>query len=366
MKRESINEKAECNKGKHEKRVRIENANDIIFRFSVINYAAAFIGILIRYFLLEKSAWDLVLLYGVVLAIVCQIVLRMKMKQSCCYGRFTMILAAALFTVANIIFEGSIVLIVLLPMILLCILYMNRTFLNIMYGVWIGNAGICLMQLLGQDNVPIEEWKNYIVIMFACALFGISAYMVNGSLALHYANVCSSIKSENKRNRQFYREAIADSTTGLWNRNAYNSYLKAFDAKELESMCCIYIDVNGLHEYNNTYGHHAGDKMLKLVAASMKECFSSDKQYRIGGDEFVVLSENSNFKVQLEELNKFRTQMKLRRIHIASGMEWRDEDMNIEEMVKCADEKMYQDKERFYKTFPETRDTTNLYKKVVE
>ena len=58
--------------------------------------------------------------------------------------------------------------------------------------------------------------------------------------------------------------------------------------------------------------------------------------------------------------------MKLHRIHIASGMEWRDENMNIEEMVKIADTKMYQDKERFYKTFPETRDTMNLYKKVVD
>lgn len=366
MKRESVNEAPEINKSKNEKPVRIENANDIIFRFSVINYTAAFIGILVRYFLTERSTWDMILLFGVVLAIVGQIIFHQKMKQSCCYGRFTMLLAAILFTVANIMFDSSVVLIVLLPMILLCILYMNRSFLNIMYGVWIANAGICLMQLLRQENVSVEEWKNFIVIMFVCALFGVSAYMVNGSLAFHYANVCSSLKSENKRNRQFYKESIADSTTGLWNRNAYNSYLRTFDASELNSMCCIYVDVNGLHEYNNTYGHHAGDKMLKIVAASMQECFSSDKLYRIGGDEFVILSEDSNFRSQLEELNKFRAQMKLRRIHIASGMEWRDEDMNIEEMVKIADAKMYQDKERFYKTFPETRDTTNLYKKVVD
>lgn len=359
-------ERAEISMGKRKKGERIEDSNCIIFRFSLINYAFSLIGLLIKYFLTGKTLWDLVLLTGVVIAILGQIIAFNRLKCSACYGRFTMVLAAILFTMANVFFDGSIILVVLLPMVLMCILYMNRIFLNIMYGVWIVNAGICLLQMLNKENVPVQSWRDYVIVLFICVLFGISAYMVNGSVAFQYSYVCSSLYEENKRNKKFYEDSIVDTTTGLLNRNAYNSYLKKYKPQEHSSMCCIYIDVNGLHEYNNTYGHQAGDKMLKKVAFNMKDCFHSDKQYRIGGDEFVVLSEDSNFRLLLEELKRFQAQMKANRIYIAYGMEWRDENMDIHEMVKIADSKMYQDKERFYKTYASGRDESTLYKKAVE
>lgn len=358
--------RAQGNKSKRDRNVRIENSNDIFFRYSLIQYVASAIGILIRYFLFNGQAWDLVLLSGVVFAILGQIILIKPMRNSCCYGRFTMAAATLLFTIANVGFDGSIILIVLMPTILLCILYMSKRFLTIMYGVWVINAVICLVKMLLQEHVTAQQWRDYVIAVAVIVLFGISAYMVNASVAFQYANVCSSLKSENRRNKRYYQESIIDSTTGLLNRNAYNTYLQEFDGHDLVSMCCIYIDVNGLHEYNNTYGHQAGDKMLRIVAAAMKECFRSEKQYRIGGDEFVVLAENCNFRLQLEELARFRTQIQSHHIHIASGMEWRDDNINIEEMVKIADSKMYQNKERFYKSHPGEREHSILYKKAVE
>lgn len=358
--------RAEKNRCKREKSVRMENANDIFFRYSLIQYAVSAIGILVRYFWLEGVTWDIVLLSGVVFATLGQIILYKRLQYSYHYGHFTMGIAALLFTMANLMFQGSIVLIVLLPTILLCILYMSKRFLVFMYGVWLANAVICFMKILMQETITTQCWRDYVIIVLVIVLFGISAYMVNGTVALQYANVCGNLKSENRRNRRYYQEAIQDSTTGLMNRNAYNAYLREYSEQELVSMCCIYIDVNGLHEYNNTYGHQAGDKMLRTVAIAMKECFRSGKQYRIGGDEFVVLTENCNFRMQLEELKRFRQQMQLRHIHIAIGMEWRDDYMNIEEMIKIADAKMYQDKERFYENYAGGREQGILYKKAVE
>ena len=358
--------RAEKNRGKRDRSARIGNANDIFFRYSLIQYTASLIGILVKYFLLERQVWDLVLLCGVVFAILGQIILYKPMRNTCCYGRFTLAAATVLFTIANLVFDGSMILIVVMPMILLCILYMSKRFLIAMYGAWIVNAVICLVQMLSQGNVTVQNGRDYVIAVSVVVLFGVSAYMVNGSVAFQYANVCGSLKTENRRNKRYYQESIVDSTTELMNRNAYNTYLQEYSGQRLASMSCIYIDVNGLHEYNNTYGHQAGDKMLRIVAATMKECFRSDKQYRIGGDEFVVLTENGDFKAQLEELNRFRTQMQLHHIHIATGLEWRDEDMNIEEMVKIADAKMYQDKERFYKSYPGEREHCTLYKKAVE
>ena len=48
------------------------------------------------------------------------------------------------------------------------------------------------------------------------------------------------------------------------------------------------MDVNGLHELNNTKGHDAGDVMLKIVAQEMTKIFGRKDTYRIGGDEFVA------------------------------------------------------------------------------
>lgn len=150
------------------------------------------------------------------------------------------------------------------------------------------------------------------------------------------------------------------------NRNSYNTYISEYVEGTFECISCIYIDVNGLHEYNNTYGHQAGDKMLKMVAAELKKCFEKHTQYRIGGDEFVIISENTDFKDILADLKNFRIQMKKHNIHIASGMEWRDDDMDLADMIKKADAKMYQDKERFYKTFPNGRESATLYQRAVE
>ena len=60
-------------------------------------------------------------------------------------------------------------------------------------------------------------------------------------------------------------------------------------------ICCIYVDVNGLHELNNTQGHAAGDKMLQTVASLMRTQFGDRHVYRIGGDEFVVLAQDMEY-----------------------------------------------------------------------
>ena len=51
---------------------------------------------------------------------------------------------------------------------------------------------------------------------------------------------------------------------------------------------CVYVDVNGLHELNNTSGHEKGDQMLQTVALELQGRFGRDNCYRTGGDEFVA------------------------------------------------------------------------------
>ena len=72
-------------------------------------------------------------------------------------------------------------------------------------------------------------------------------------------------------------------------------------------MTVIYIDVNGLHELNNRLGHAAGDEMLRFVAKACVERFPKADVFRLGGDEFLIISENEEaaaFRRRLEAFQK--------------------------------------------------------------
>ena len=65
----------------------------------------------------------------------------------------------------------------------------------------------------------------------------------------------------------------------------------------------MYIDVNGLHETNNTEGHDKGDDMLRTVAEGIKKYFNTEYIYRTGGDEFVLFISSAD-KASLEMRGK--------------------------------------------------------------
>lgn len=64
-----------------------------------------------------------------------------------------------------------------------------------------------------------------------------------------------------------------DQTTGLQNRNAYDKFLTDIQSRSFDSLSCVFVDVNGLHEVNNKYGHKVGDKMLLIVANALQQEF---------------------------------------------------------------------------------------------
>lgn len=113
-----------------------------------------------------------------------------------------------------------------------------------------------------------------------------------------------------------------DQLTGLNNRNCYEWRLDAYPEKCKHSLCCVYIDVNGLHSLNNTKGHKAGDEMLCVIAKDMKELFGSRDCYRIGGDEYVVLAVDESEESIRSGIEKLREKVSGRGYHIAVGYEY--------------------------------------------
>ncbi len=80
-----------------------------------------------------------------------------------------------------------------------------------------------------------------------------------------------------------------DSLTGLLNRASFQSEVEQKLQNEASKVMFLMVDVDRFKEYNDTYGHHAGDEFLILVAqtllSSLRDC---DISCRVGGDEFAV------------------------------------------------------------------------------
>lgn len=88
-------------------------------------------------------------------------------------------------------------------------------------------------------------------------------------------------------------QASQDALTGLANRHSVDSHLE-FRSKRETPFSVIYIDLNGFKRINDTYGHQAGDDLLKQVGMRLREAFrSTDIIGRWGGDEFVALVDAS-------------------------------------------------------------------------
>ena len=139
-----------------------------------------------------------------------------------------------------------------------------------------------------------------------------------------------------------------DSLTGLQNRNRYERDLQKLRQIYRHSLSCIYVDVNGLHELNNTEGHEAGDRMLCAVANQLLKCFGEQHTYRIGGDEFLVFSPDIE-KEEVERLCRELTDtLEREKIHVSVGVEWITGDFSITDLIKTAEKKMYAAKRAFY------------------
>ena len=147
-----------------------------------------------------------------------------------------------------------------------------------------------------------------------------------------------------------------DVLTGLFNRNCYERKIQDFQNDNHKECQLLFFDVNGLHELNNTYGHEAGDKMLKFISTTILEVFGSSNTFRIGGDEFIVL----NFKKDLEldkKIENFHSKIKAHGYFVSIGYEYSPTHViDFTSLSKAAETKMYTNKKEYYKGVSRNRE----------
>lgn len=123
------------------------------------------------------------------------------------------------------------------------------------------------------------------------------------SIALALANL--------RLREKLHNQAIRDPLTGLFNRRYLDETLKRETRRASRSqhpLCVIMFEVDNFRYYNNTFGHDAGDYVLRKIADTMRENLRcSDFPCRYGGDEFTLLLPETTLEagaLRAEQLRK--------------------------------------------------------------
>ncbi len=149
-----------------------------------------------------------------------------------------------------------------------------------------------------------------------------------------------------------------DLLTGLKNRNHFENQLKKYPEMCKTNLICVYGDVNGLHELNNTQGHSAGDRMLCEVAAMMRQYFGLEHTYRIGGDEFVAFQMDVQPENVYAEMERMDKKLAEKGYYVSFGISVREKTqdlLDMNEIVNEAENSMFSSKREFYSRSVENR-----------
>lgn len=141
-----------------------------------------------------------------------------------------------------------------------------------------------------------------------------------------------------------------DALTNLLNRFAYEHCLQSWN--KMKNVCILVFDVDEFKEINDRYGHTYGDSCLMMVAHCIDEVFSSmGTCYRIGGDEFCVLSPYQDEKLVQNTMKQFHKKLDLYRktdplipqVSIGYSI-YNKSQGTLKHAIKRADEQMYRSK----------------------
>ncbi|MBR5683332.1 MAG: GGDEF domain-containing protein [Ruminococcus sp.] len=150
-----------------------------------------------------------------------------------------------------------------------------------------------------------------------------------------------------------------DLLTGVKNRNAMNNRVNSLvDGKEPypADLRVIFADLNGLKQVNDNQGHIAGDLLLKNAALILQDAFIGQEIYRAGGDEFTVFVSglsDEDFEQGIAKLRSYADSSD--GVSFAVGFCCDEGRNDIRYAMATADERMYADKEEYYKRHPERR-----------
>lgn len=157
-----------------------------------------------------------------------------------------------------------------------------------------------------------------------------------------------------------------DVLTGLLNRRQYEADLAQMPHSGLDCVVCTYLDVIDLHEVNVHLGRHAGDKLLCTVANALRKSFVGSQIYRVGGDEFVILTPNALPYDVLTCVDQVRSLLKEQNIFLSAGIQYAADLDQMDTALRKAELALQRDKQTHYTHIGSARQLRSLNEKLEE
>jgi diguanylate cyclase (GGDEF)-like protein len=218
------------------------------------------------------------------------------------------------------------------------------------YGV-IEPIGTASMDWIG---VPLITAANKVIGVLAVQTYTLGQRYTNTDkdvLVFVSTQVAMAIERKQSDERLKYL-STHDVLTGLYNRNLFETELERLQNSRLYPISILVADVDNLKLVNDQFGHMSGDNLLKQTAHLLKNAFrNEDIISRIGGDEFAILLPETDEKTAADILGRLRNMLAENKqgdcpapLFLSVGMSTGNNDRSLLEILKEADDQMYQEK----------------------
>lgn len=220
------------------------------------------------------------------------------------------------------------------------------------YATINGKNERCMLRQHGPFIVAVTMENTFYHEGNTIAIIIVGVYLAIASCCMIF--LLSKFLKEKYEKEKLLYTSNTDELTRCYNRHAYETDIHVLDLNQ--EWIYLSLDLNGLKHANDTYGHAAGDELIKAAADCMREVFYKyGKVYRVGGDEFVVLLDKhvNDFNTLIQS---FETKVDnwhgelVSSMGISYGVVFSKEQtwQSVEEVSKIADDRMYKSKWLYY------------------
>lgn len=180
----------------------------------------------------------------------------------------------------------------------------------------------------------------------------------------HYVSVSKDLSERVKDEQAFRETSKLDGLTGMLNRNAGEIEIEKYFMKSRHGtpFSLSMIDIDHFKQINDQWGHPTGDKVLQMVAKTIKSCLrTTDHVIRWGGEEFLVLFDNCNLNAADNLIERCRIAVsnidypKMAKVTISAGVAQLQAKEDVASLIARADQALYQSK-------TEGRNKVSLYR----
>lgn len=222
-------------------------------------------------------------------------------------------------------------------------------------------TGISSWQLciFAQEEVLFEDWYMLRRILLWA---GITELVM---LLLYFWWNISTIMQLEKSNAEIAQQRYQikmvsywDMMTSTYNRNKYSEVLNSFRGGRPRQLGVAYVDMNGLKQINDSSSHEEGDRYIRMVAQVLLAVFPYSC-YRIGGDEFVIISSGLSREDFYERIHRLENKFADARLNVSMGFLWEEKCQDLDALLKRAEMCMYEQKRRYYQTHDRRRKPEN-------